>query len=122
MFFYRIIFVGLTSMIMLTQVVWADHAPDKQLATTVVSSNHSQEGQSLNKNHTGENVKINLNQASVDDLLQIKGLTAYQARAIVSYRKKHGNFKSLDELTRIRGLTKLKGDALKVIQSQFKLS
>ena len=46
--------------------------------------------------------KINLNKATVKELLTVKGINKSQARAIVAYRKKHGDFKSMDELNQVR--------------------
>jgi competence protein ComEA len=62
---------------------------------------------------------LNLNTASFKELMTINGINAYKARAIVSYRKKNGNFKSLDELAKVKGFTRLKEDDLKLIQDQL---
>lgn len=63
--------------------------------------------------------KVNLNKATTNDLLKVKGLNASKARAIVSYRKKHGDFKSLDELANVKGFKKLKPETVKEIQDQL---
>lgn len=62
--------------------------------------------------------KVNLNTASAKDLMKVKGLNASKARAIVAYRKKHGDFKSTDDLANVKGFKKLKPDALQEITSQ----
>lgn len=51
--------------------------------------------------------KINLNKADVQALTQsFKGIGKKRAEAIVSYREKHGNYKSVAELADVRGLGK----------------
>lgn len=71
---------------------------------------------------SAEAAKINVNTATTQELMKVKGLNMFKARAIVSYRKKNGNFNSLDELTKIRGFTRLKGDDLKNLQDQLSVS
>jgi competence protein ComEA len=51
--------------------------------------------------------KVNINTATSKDLAKVKGLTAAKAKAIVRYRKKHGEFKSLDDLKSVKSLKKL---------------
>ncbi len=63
--------------------------------------------------------KVNINKASAKELMKVKGLNASKARAIVAYRKKHGDFKSLDDLASVKGFKKVKPDTLKEIQDQL---
>lgn len=65
--------------------------------------------------------KVNVNSATAKELMKVKGLNASKARAIVNYRKKHGNFKSLDELSKVKGLHKLNADAMKSIEDQLEI-
>lgn len=48
--------------------------------------------------------KININQASAEDLMLLKGIGEKKAKAIVEYRKQHGNFTSVEDLTQIKGI------------------
>ncbi|PHQ81037.1 MAG: competence protein ComEA [Coxiella sp. (in: Bacteria)] len=48
---------------------------------------------------------VNINKATVSDLVQLKGIGAKKAQAIVAYRKEHGTFKSLNDLTQVRGIS-----------------
>jgi len=47
---------------------------------------------------------INLNQANVDELTQLKGVGTVKAQAIVRYRENNGKFKSVDELLKVKGI------------------
>lgn len=62
--------------------------------------------------------KINLNTATAKDLMKVKGLNASRARAIVVYRKKHGDFKTTQELANVKGFKKMKSDSLAQITDQ----
>lgn len=63
--------------------------------------------------------KININKATAKDLMKIKGLNAAKARAIVAYRNKHGDFKTLDDLSHVKGFKKVKPETMKEIQAQL---
>lgn len=52
------------------------------------------------------NERINVNEASYEDLVKIKGLGPAKAKAILSYIETHGDLVSLDELMEIRGIGK----------------
>lgn len=66
-----------------------------------------------------EAAKVNVNTATAKDLMAVKGLNAAKAKAIVSYRKKHGDFKSLDDLKMVKGFKKMKDEDMKAIQDQL---
>ena len=51
-------------------------------------------------------VKLNLNTATVDQLVTLPGVGKKKAMAIVEYRKKHGKFKSVDDLVKVKGVGK----------------
>jgi competence protein ComEA len=70
---------------------------------------------------TQQDNKVNLNTATAKELSKLKGLTNAKARAIVSYRKKHGEFKSLEDLKEVKGLKKMKPDQLKDLEDQLTL-
>jgi competence protein ComEA len=67
----------------------------------------------------GTEQKVDLNKASKKDLMAIKGINSSKAKAIISYRKKHGDFKSLDDLKEVKGFKKMNDDELKSIQDQL---
>lgn len=47
---------------------------------------------------------VNINTATKEELLTIKGIGEKRAQDIIDYRKKHGNFKSVDELEKVPGI------------------
>lgn len=63
--------------------------------------------------------KVNLNTASAKELMKVKGLNAAKAKAIVSYRKKHGDFTSVDQLREVKGFKKMKDKNWKNLQDQL---
>ncbi|MGS2719932.1 ComEA family DNA-binding protein [Paraglaciecola aestuariivivens] len=61
-----------------------------------------------------QTASINLNTATLDQLVTLPGVGKRKAAAIIEYRTKNGKFKSVDELTKVKGvgvkmLAKLKG-------------
>jgi competence protein ComEA len=56
---------------------------------------------------------VNLNTASLTDLESVKGIGPKKAQAIIEFRKKNGNFKSVDELDKVSGFGKKTVDALR---------
>lgn len=55
-----------------------------------------------------EDILIDINTCTVDDLLAINGIGKAKAEAIINYRNEHGNFNSIDEVKNVSGI----GDAL----------
>jgi len=49
---------------------------------------------------------IDVNTATKEDFMKIKGIGAKKAEKIISYRKEHGKFKSVDELVNVKGISK----------------
>jgi competence protein ComEA len=48
--------------------------------------------------------KLNLNTATLDELVNLEGLGPSKARAIIQYRGEHGGFRSVDELLNVTGI------------------
>ncbi len=46
---------------------------------------------------------VNLNTATVEQLDAVKGIGVSKAKAIVEYRNKNGQFKSVDDLKNVKG-------------------
>lgn len=49
--------------------------------------------------------KLNVNTATAQELVDINGIGEKKAQAIVTYRKAHGNFKTLEGLTNVHGIS-----------------
>lgn len=56
---------------------------------------------------------LNINTATQSELEVVKGLGPAKAKAIITYRETHGNFKHLDELDNVKGFGKASVEKLK---------
>lgn len=110
MIFYRNVLAAVAAIVIASPVFAADTTSP---ASTV--SNNAQSVQTVE-------AKINVNKATAKELLVVKGMNPAKARAIVTYRKKHGEFKSTDDLVKVKALGKLKPEELKEILNQLSLS
>lgn len=59
----------------------------------------------VNHHGVGNHSTININHATVKELISLKGIGPKRAKAIVAYRKGHGKFKSVDDLARVKGVS-----------------
>lgn len=60
-----------------------------------------------------EELKLNLNSANKEELMEIKGIGEAIAGRIIEYRLKHGGFHYLEELLEIEGIGQAKYESLK---------
>ena len=60
-----------------------------------------------------ESNKIDLNKASVEDLMQIKGIGQKYAERIVEYREKNGGFKKIEDIMEVKGIGQKKYESIK---------
>lgn len=49
-------------------------------------------------------IAININNANVDQLSQLKGIGESKAKAIIDWREKHGPFETVDQLLAVNGI------------------
>lgn len=123
MSFYRTLLAAVAA-VAITAPVFADDTtttanPTATEATPAVQTADNSTTQTTTTTTTTEQTKVNLNTATAKELMKVKGLNASKARAIVAYRKKHGDFKSTDELTGVKGFKKLKPTTLRGIEDQL---
>lgn len=76
-----------------------------KIGEEVLDSEIEAEGQQEKGTATVDsNGKININKATVDELMTIPGIGQVKAQSIVDYRNENGKFNSIDELTNITGI------------------
>ena len=56
---------------------------------------------------------VNLNQASAEELIALKGIGPKMAERIIAYREEHGPFKAVDQLVQVKGIGNVKFQKLK---------
>ena len=97
------IFLGLA----VTSTVWANtqtQSYDERYAHWKHQQNVKYQQTSPQTTQRGHNL-VALNQASAAELqMKLTGVGAKKAAAIVEYRQKNGNFKSIDELKNVKGI------------------
>jgi competence protein ComEA len=114
MSFYRTILTAVAA-VAIAAPAFAD---DAAMPSTAAPTNSTMQNQTA---VGSTEAKINLNTATAKELLKVKGLNAPKARAIIAYRKKHGEFKSLDTLAKVKGFKRVKPNTMKEIQDQLTL-
>ncbi len=62
---------------------------------------------------TAAQKKININSASVDQLVAVQGIGQDTAENIVAYIKKHGPFENIEEVQAVKGIGKARLETLK---------
>ena len=62
----------------------------------------------VDKGASQSNNLVNINTATLDELMSLSGVGESKAKAIISYREENGNFKSIEEIKNVSGI----GDAL----------
>lgn len=74
---------------------------------------------STDQTATTTETKVDLNKATMKELMKVKGINRMKAHEILSYRKQHGDFKSLNDLKMVKGFKKMKDTQMKMIQDQL---
>jgi competence protein ComEA len=79
------------------------HMYDQKL--NIHKSSHSDHSKISQRNTFSDSTgQINLNQASINEFRQLKGVGEKKAQAIVEYRQKNGSFKNIDEIKNVKGI------------------
>ena len=90
----------------------------KRLSTgdivVIESGNHLGIAEMDNVQKVALNIPININKATLNDLILIPGIGEKTASSIIQFRKKSGNFKRLEDLMKIRGIKEKKFAKIKM--------
>jgi competence protein ComEA len=93
----------------LTKPQWADKVLEMlQEAPDVKQSERDEIVEYLARNFPA---RANVNKADAKELQTVLGISPESATAIISYRQKNGNFKTLDELKKVPGVDPAKLEA-----------
>lgn len=68
------------------------------------SSNSNESNNSTNNSDNTDNNIVNINTATIEELLTLNGIGESKAKAIIAYREEHGNFKKIEELLEVSGI------------------
>lgn len=101
-----------------TSTTTTDSATDSTVTQTT-SSNEDGASTTTTTTTSSEETKVDINKATRKELTKVKGITPSKAKAIIEYRKKNGDFKSLDDLTNVSGFKTLNEKTLKSIQDHL---
>lgn len=123
MSFYRTFIAAVAAMGLATAVFAADQNTSTQpMDTNSQATTQTNDTQASATQTNDEAAKVDLNKASSKELMKVKGINATKAKAIVAYRKAHGDFKSVDDLKDVKGFKKISEKAMKKIQDQLTTS
>jgi competence ComEA-like helix-hairpin-helix protein len=121
MSFYRTFITAVAAMGLATSVFAADETTTttQPAADTTATTTAAPATETTTTSTTTEQTKVNVNTATAKELAKVDGLSKSKAAAIVSFRKKHGDFKSLDDLKEVKGFKKMNEDDMKKLQDKL---
>lgn len=123
MAFYRTMIAAVAAMGLATAVFADDTSMNTTTQnpsdTTATTTTQTQTTSSTTDSQSTDQTKVDLNKASAKELMKVKGLNSARAKAIVSYRKKHGDFKSVDDLKMVKGFKKVDEKTMKQLEDQL---
>lgn len=73
-------------------------------ANSALALNSNSQQASISSQLDVVSARLNVNQATLQQLMSVKGLGQKKAQAILDYIEKHGKLVSLDELVEVKGI------------------
>jgi competence protein ComEA len=122
MSFYRSVLAAIAAMTLVAPVFADDTTTTTGTTTGTTTEQTASTGDNATTTTTTtttEQAKVDVNKATAKELMKVKGISSSRAKAIISYRKKNGDFKSLDDLTKVSGFKNINTKTLKGIQDQL---
>lgn len=68
------------------------------------NNNSSNEQNNSSNNTSDEDVVVNINTATVEELLTLSGIGESKAKAIIEYRTEHGDFRRVEDIMEVSGI------------------
>lgn len=91
------------------QKLYIPNINEKEEAVILSTEN----GENVVKDSEKSNGKININNASIDNLCKIPGVGETLAKRIVDYREQNGKFKNIEDLRNVSGIGEKKFESIK---------
>ena len=73
-------------------------------SSVIKVDNSSSNSSNTSDNSSTGNILININTASVDQLVTLSGIGESKAKAIIEYREKNGSFKTIEDIMNVSGI------------------
>jgi competence protein ComEA len=96
--------MNFTRLLMLSIAVLALNNPVSAATSHSTSANQAIKAGALAK---ASNAAVNINTASMQELLQVPGMTANKAKSLLTFRKKNGNFQTVEDLRKVSGFKRM---------------
>lgn len=107
---------GFTKDAVVSMINQAEVVEDGTQLTIASSKDNKKKEKSQNKGTDANSGKVNLNQATKEELMTLTGIGEAKAVAIIAYREENGRFQKIEDLMNITGI---KEGVFDKIQSQI---
>ena len=93
---------GLTSDSDTSNINLAKIIEDEMVININSVNDNSSSGSGMNSTNLSD--LININTASLEQLMMLSGIGESKAKSIISYREENGNFKAIEDITKVSGI------------------